>query len=253
MKKAMLLLWLAGAAVYTVDTLIVTRPHAPTAKTQASAQLEAMRTSNQPDQPLRSWGPFLPGHRPEQHAAPPLPKAETLQLAQDLGGDARPGANRDVAEPSVTGKGKTDFSSEFMDPDQAEWVKVNLPAKVHTKPDISSPALTFYQPGTELQVESRSDGWLGVFDPTSQMHGWVLEQYLSSIAGPNPTQAASLSADQGPKPVRKTSLKASKPKPSPTLSSPNYPVIAEWDPSTRESARHDGRRRLGLFGLFGRF
>jgi hypothetical protein len=249
MKKAVLMLWLAGAAVYTVDTLIVTRPHSPTGKTQVSAQPE--HASNQPDQPLRSWGPFLPGHRSDQHSAPPaLPKSGTLLPSQDLAADIGQQANRDIAEPSLNGNDRTDASSEFS---EAEWVKVILAAKVHTKPDISSPTLTFYQPGTELQVESRSDGWLGVFNPTSQMRGWILEQYLSSIAGPSPTQSASLSTDEGPKPIRKTSTKASKPKRSLTLSSPNYPVVAEWDPSTRESARHDGRRRLGLFGLFGRF
>jgi hypothetical protein len=252
MKKALLVLWLAGAAIYTVDTLLVTRPQAPTDKTGVSARPETRRASNQPDQPLRSWGPFLPGHRPEQDVdSLALPKTETLQPAQDLVADARQGANRYVAEPSLTGSGKTDPSSEFS---ETEWVKVILAAKVHTKADISSPTLTFYQPGTELQVESRSDGWLGVFNPTSQMRGWILEQYVSSIAGPRPTQSASLSTDdQGPKPIRKTSPKASKPKRSPTFSSPNDAVIAEWDPSTGESARHDRRRRLGLFGLFGRF
>jgi hypothetical protein len=251
MKKTVLTLWLAGAAVYAVDTLIVTRPQAPIDNTQVSAQPEARRASNLPDQPLRSWGPFLPGHRPDQDASKPAPpKPETLPPAQDLA-DAREGANRYVAKPSLTGSGKTDASSEFR---ETEWVKVILAAKVHTKPDISSPTLTFYQPGTELQVESRSDGWLGVFNPTSQMRGWILEQYLSSVDGPHPTQSASLSTDdQGPKPIRKTSPKASKSKRSPTLSSPNDAVIAQWDPPTRESVRHDGRRRLGLFGLFGRF
>src|SRR4051812_42213455 len=42
----------------------------------------------------------------------------------------------------------------------------------------------FTKPGTKLQVESRSDGWLGIFNPTSQMRGWILEQYLS-FAGPS--------------------------------------------------------------------
>jgi SH3 domain-containing protein len=249
MKKAVLTLWLAGAAVYTVDTLIVTRPPAPTDKPQVSAAPPEY-ASNQPDQPLRSWGPFLPGHGPEQYAtAPALPKSETLQPAQDLVADSRQPTNPEFAELN----GKTDASSEFSDADQTEWVTLILAAKVHTEPNISSPTLTFYQPGTKLQVESRSDGWLGIFNPTSQMRGWILEQYLS-FAGPSPTQSASLStADEGPKPIRKTSPKASKPKRSPTLSSPNDAVIAEWDPSTGESARHDRRRRLGLFGLFGRF
>jgi uncharacterized membrane protein len=58
MKKTVLTLWLAGAAVYAVDTLIVTRPQAPIDNTRVSAQPEARRASNLPDQPLRSWGPF---------------------------------------------------------------------------------------------------------------------------------------------------------------------------------------------------
>jgi hypothetical protein len=140
MKKTVLTLWLAGAAVYAVDTLIVTRPQAPIDNTQVSAQPEARRASNLPDQPLRSWGPFLPGHRPDQDASKPAPpKPETLPPAQDLA-DAREGANRYVAKPSLTGSGKTDASSEFR---ETEWVKVILAAKVHTKPDISSPTLTF--------------------------------------------------------------------------------------------------------------
>src|SRR5437870_1257293 len=128
MKKAVLLLWLVGAAVYTVDTLTVPRPYSHTGKTQVSAQPETRPpASNQPDQPLRSWGPFLPGHRPDQHAAPPaLPKFGTLQPSQDLAADIGQQPNRDIAEPSLNGNDGTDASSEFI---EAEWVKVILAAK----------------------------------------------------------------------------------------------------------------------------
>ncbi len=69
-------------------------------------------------------------------------------------------------------------------------------AKVHSGASVSSPAVRYYRPGTELQVERREGGWVGVSDPVTQERGWVFEKYLSSIDGPSPIQAAADSTDE---------------------------------------------------------
>jgi len=241
MKRLLLSLSLAGAAVYTVNTLIATQ--------------DAVAVQTHPAHPvvrhLRSWGSYLSDLPLSQKPQAPLAtyqKPAPLPPQQNAGADDRPAASASGIDGS--------------EHEPVEWAKVMLAARVHSEASVSSPTVRYYRPGTELQVVRREDGWVGVSDPVTQERGWVFEKYLSSIDGPSPTQAAMVSTNESEfskptpaKPALPNSKKRSPPT-TPTLRvSEATPVsddvaVTQSDPRSGRWAGRGDRRRGGLF-MFG--
>ena len=246
MKRLLLSLSLAGAAVYTVNTLIATQ--------------DAVAVQTHPAHPvvrhLRSWGSYLSDLPLSQKPQAPLAtyqKPAPLPPQQNAGADDRPAASASGIDGS--------------EHEPVEWAKVVLAARVHGEASVSSPTVRYYRPGTELQVVRREDGWVGVSDPVTQERGWVFEKYLSSIDDPSPTQAAMVSTNESEfskptpaKPALPNSKKRSPPT-TPTLRvSEATPVsddvaVTQSDPRSGRWAGRGDRRRGGLFmfGPFARF
>ena len=241
MKRLLLSLSLAGAAVYTVNTLIATQD---TVAVQTHPAHPVVRH-------LRSWGSYLSDLPLSQKPQAPLAtyqKPAPLPPQQNAGADDRPAASASGIDGS--------------EHEPVEWAKVALAARVHGEASVSSPTVRYYRPGTELQVVRREDGWVGVSDPVTQERGWVFEKYLSSIDGPSPTQAAMVSTNESEfskptpaKPALPNSKKRSPPT-TPTLRvSEATPVsddvaVTQSDPRSGRWAGRGDRRRGGLF-MFG--
>ena len=241
MKRLLLSLSLAGAAVYAVNPLITTQ--------------DAVAVQTHPTHPgvrhLRSWGSYLSSLPLSQKPQTPMAtyqKPAPLPPQQNAGADDRPAASASGIDGS--------------EPEPVEWAKVMLAARVHSEASVSSPTVRYYRPGTELQVVRREDGWVGVSDPVTQERGWVFEKYLSSIDGPSPTQAAMVSTNESEfskptpaKPALPNSKKRSPPT-TPTLRvSEATPVsddvaVTQSDPRSGRWAGRGDRRRGGLF-MFG--
>jgi len=241
MKRLLLSLSLAGAAVYAVNPLIATQ--------------DAVAVQTHPTHPvvrhLRSWGSYLSDLPLSQKPQAPLAtyqKPAPLPPQQNAGADDRPAASASGIDGS--------------EHEPVEWAKVMLAARVHSEASVSSPTVRYYRPGTELQVVRREDGWVGVSDPVTQERGWVFDKYLSSIDGPSPTQAAMVSTNESEfskptpaKPALPNSKKRSPPT-TPTLRvSEATPVsddvaVTQSDPRSGRWAGRGDRRRGGLF-MFG--
>ena len=241
MKRLLLSLSLAGAAVYAVNPLITTQ--------------DAVAVQTHPTHPgvrhLRSWGSYLSSLPLSQKPQTPMAtyqKPAPLPPQQNAGADDRPAASASGIDGS--------------EHEPVEWAKVVLAARVHGEASVSSPTVRYYRPGTELQVVRREDGWVGVSDPVTQERGWVFEKYLSSIDGPSPTQAAMVSTNESEfskptpaKPALPNSKKRSPPT-TPTLRvSEATPVsddvaVTQSDPRSGRWAGRGDRRRGGLF-MFG--
>jgi hypothetical protein len=245
MRRLLLTLSLAGAAVYTVNFLVTTQ--------------DAVAVQTRPTQPvvrhLRSWGSYLSDLPLSQKFPAPLATYQEpapLPLQQDAAAGDQPAASAAGIDGS--------------EHEPVEWTKVVFAAKVHREASVSSPTVRYYRPGTELQIVRREDGWVGLLDPVTQERGWVFEKYLSSIDGPSPTQAATASTNESgfsePTPAKPASPGAKKRSPTPPALrvSEATPVsddvaVPESDPRSGRWARRGDQRRVGLFmfGSFARF
>jgi Bacterial SH3 domain len=260
MKRLLLSLSLAGAAVYAVNPLITTQ--------------DAVAVQTHPTHPgvrhLRSWGSYLSSLPLSQKPQTPMAtyqKPAPLPPQQNAAYGPRPNKESPGQNPERTpgADDRPTTSASGIDgsePEPVEWAKVMLAARVHSEASVSSPTVRYYRPGTELQVVRREDGWVGVSDPVTQERGWVFEKYLSSIDGPSPTQAAMVSTNESEfskptpaKPALPNSKKRSPPT-TPTLRvSEATPVsddvaVTQSDPRSGRWAGRGDRRRGGLF-MFG--
>ena len=244
MRRLLLTLLLAGAAVYTVNFLVTTQ--------------DAVAVQTPPTQPvvrhLRSWGSYLSDLPLSQKSQTPLANYQEpapLPLQQAAAAGDQPAASAGI---------------DGSEHEPVEWTKVVSAAKVHREASVSSATVRYYRPGTELQIVRREDGWVGVLDPVTQERGWVFEKYLSSIDGPSPTQAATASTNESgfsePTPAKPASPGAKKRNPTPPALrvSKATPVsddvaVPESDPRSGRWVRRGDQRRVGLFmfGPFARF
>lgn len=256
MKWLLLSLSLAGAAVYTVNTPIITR--------------DVVAVQTQPNRPvvrhLRSWGSYLSGLPISQKPQAPLAtyqKPAPLPPQQNAAYGSRPYKENPGQNPERTpgSDDQTAASASGIDGaghEPVEWAKVMFAARVHSEASVSSPTVRFYRSGTELQVVRRESGWLQLLDPVTQERGWIFEQYLSSIEGPSPTQAAMEPTNEhGPIPAKPAlpSSKKRSPPAVPALRVSEDVVVTESDPRSGGWARRGDRRRIGpfMFGPFARF
>lgn len=257
MKRLLLFLCLAGAAVY-----MLTPPRAVPDGEGEDISAGQTQANHQVVRQLRSWGPTLQALRQE----PQAPLANSQQPASPQqnaaygprlytgnqssertpSGEYPPAASEDKALASAI---------EAPEQEPVEWAKVVLAARVHSQASVSSPTVRFYRAGTELQVVRREHGWFQLSDPVTRERGWVFEKYLSSIDGPSPTQAAMESTSE-PLPAKVALPKTKKPSRSakPAVRASDDVVVTKSDRRRRGrwTRRGERRRGLGLFRFRGR-
>jgi Bacterial SH3 domain len=244
--RALLLLGVVGAVLY--ELLLVSHHVLP-----IDVGEDRFAREMPVDRQLRSWGSDLSAlvisrktslrHPLENAAYAPAPERTSGAAKQSLtSGDDFVPLKLDVPEQEPT-----------------EWAKVMLAARVHSEASVSSPTIRYYRPGTELQVVRRESGWVKLVDPATQEHGWIFENYLSSIDGPSRIQAAmdaptedGLSEPMPAKPVGSNSTRRNRSaKPAAQVSDD---VMTKSELRRGRWARRDNRRRgSGRFGRFARF
>ena len=145
MRRLLLTLLVAGAAVYTVNFLVTTQ--------------DAVAVQTPPTQPvvrhLRSWGSYLSDLPLSQKSQTPLANYQEpapLPLQQAAAAGDQPAASAGI---------------DGSEHEPVEWTKVVFAAKVHREASVSSATVRYYRPGTELQIVRREDGWVGVLDPVT--------------------------------------------------------------------------------------
>ena len=256
MKEFLLLVGLVGAAIYA---FLIFSHHALTdgkSENTRTGQAQPIVPSAVPSAHLSSWDAYLPTRSqkqsPELATAQPIPYPP--QQSDDFGQSER---GRLAASESQA----TSYGSNAAEPEPVERTRVVLAAEMHSQASVSAPTLRYYRPGTELQVVRREGIWFLVSDPVTQARGWVLEQYLSSIAASSPTQVATESTTESlttnpalPKSKRPKSKRTRSAKPAVRVS--HRVVVANADPWGSRWSRHAYRRpafRLFMFHPFARF
>jgi hypothetical protein len=255
MKRLLLFLCLAGAAVY-----VLTPPRAVPDGEVGDISAGQTQANHPAGRQLRSsWGSTLQSLRQEPRAplANSQEPASTRQNAaygprryeeKNQGSERTLGAYDPAASVAKTSAPAIDK----LEQEPVEWAKVVLAARAHSEASVSSPIVRFYRPGTEVQVVRWERGWFQLSDPVTQERGWVFEKYLVSIDGPSPMQAAMESTAEPPSP------KAALPK-AKKQSRSAKPAVRVADEVTKRDRRRgrwarrgDRRRGLGLFGFRGR-
>jgi hypothetical protein len=87
----------------------------------------------------------------------------------------------------------------------ALWVTVLLPARVHTGPSVDTPISQFYPVGTPLRATRYQDDWFQISEPGSSPSGWIYRKYLGAISNSERGKVASQEA-QKQRPVAKVSV-----------------------------------------------
>ena len=89
----------------------------------------------------------------------------------------------------------------------ALWVTVLLPAKVHTGPSVDTPISQFYPVGTPLRATRYQNDWFEISEPGSLQSGWIYRKYLGAIGKSERGKIASQEAQEQNPVVRPGSVK----------------------------------------------
>ena len=249
MKGFLILVGLVGAAIYGV--LIFTHDALTDGKTENKriGQVQPIV----PSRHLSSWDAYLPTRSQRQN--PELATAQSTpvvpQQSDDLSQSERGGLAASESQAAS-------YGSNAGEPEAVERTRVVLAAEMHSQASVSAPTLRYYGPGTELQVVRREGIWFLVSDRVTQERGWILEQYLSSIAATSPTQVATESTTESPTAVpaspKSTNLKRTRSAKRAVRS--HGIAVARADPWRGQWPPGAYRRpgfRLFMFRPFGRF
>ena len=238
--RGLLLLGVVGAVIYA---LLVLTHHA---LTDDKAQKTYAEQQSKPpaDKHLSSWGAYLPAPAADQN-----PHVGTLQSTPSSPSQTD-GAGRDSERHQLAAsedEPTSENGSAEPQPKSVEWIRVVLAVQTHSEASVSAPTVSYYRPGTDLQVVRREGIWIRVLDPQTQQHGWLLDEYVSSIAGQTPTQVVAESTAEAPTVTERASPKSNK-RHRAAKHSAHGAVIGYADPwNARWARRADRRPRFGLF------
>jgi hypothetical protein len=89
----------------------------------------------------------------------------------------------------------------------ALWVTVLLPARVHTGPSVDTPISQFYPVGTPLRATRYQNDWFEISEPGSSSSGWIYRKYLGAISNSERGKVASQETHEGKPAARPGSVK----------------------------------------------
>ena len=259
-------LWLAGAAVFAISTLILVNTLSPRIGGEFASQLHKQSAPDTASQPHVS-SPAPPSDPQALTPAPPPPAQAVHAIEpeatadQSSEGQFQPSQKPQPLSTLTSGQFAESNSEQpnqvisEADNEDMQWVKTSLAAKAHSGPSVSSPILTYYPLGTELRMTSRQNGWVQIIDPATSQQGWIYEIYLSPSEGPGQGQDALPQQPQSPI--------SEQPPTQAELDMPDESGISAPDPSTpaaksnerkyHGSNRHHARRGIVIRFGFRRF
>jgi hypothetical protein len=234
-------LWLAGAAVFAISTLILVHTLSPRVGDALASRLNKQSASDT-------------GSDPQALILVAPPPGRTVHALEPEASAAD--RNSTVANGQLAEASSNPSDQVIPEADEARWVKTSLAAKVHSEPSISAPILTYYPAGTELRMAGRQNGWVQIVDPATSQRGWIYEIYLSPGEGPEQRQVAL--------PQEPQAAHSEQPPAQAELETPDESGISAPDPSTPAakskeprkyygSNRHRSHRAIVIRFGFGRF
>jgi hypothetical protein len=173
MNKALLSLWLLGAATYTANTVILSRSPAGSGGVVAECVVPKQSSRNVTDVPKTV--------RPTKTDEAGPAKLEQTGTANDS--PSAPAADRIAAveSPAVVA---TNDNAHY------DWAEIqHSGAYAHSEPSVNAAVISIFPVGKQLRILAYRNGWVQLQD-TAGPAGWVYEQYVASIAVPNEQRQA---------------------------------------------------------------
>jgi hypothetical protein len=186
MKRLLLSLWLVGAVLYTISTLlwtssiwfndddpkpIVKDVTSPSPADPKVAKVEPAETAAaQPEQfePISPAAVDTPHAIAVEQAPSEAPVLATLPSSVSLEQQPPPAVEAIQAPASSI-------------PNQAELLKVTSAASIHNGPSASADVIGTAYAGAQVQVASRDSGWTQFVDPSSGHRGWIDSTVLAPL------------------------------------------------------------------------
>jgi hypothetical protein len=167
-QRVLVSLWLAGAVIYTANTLLLGDKRVTFGDSESATPLVDQRVENQ----AASSPPRANSLPDEQEAQLPAPELESA--------------------PSTTQQPRQAPSEADSSPE--EWGQLLRAANARTGPSLSARSLRVLPAGTQLQVIKREKGWVLVTDPSSSEQGWIYEQNLTPLKARKPEETVRVPA-----------------------------------------------------------
>jgi hypothetical protein len=214
LKPFLTTLWLAGAAIYLISTVLFTNAiNVVGDKNEQKPNLEVSRqlvsprdfASNEETAQVQSTAsPTSPAPYGTHAISPGQPPYESPDL---------------IVPPLAMGEGHT-TSSVFQEHTERasapaspkrELLEVHEAATIRNGPSLAAAVIGKASPGAQVQIKAREKGWIQFVDPASGNTGWM-ESYLVTMPGSpqggsnvavTPTESSPGLPLQKPKPVKK--------------------------------------------------
>jgi hypothetical protein len=253
-------LWLTGASVYLITTLVFTNALGLFEDRSNSSQLaELTLPAKISPQPANSDQNALSGVSPSNVMA-------AAQRRHAISPDQPPYEAPELIKPTLVTEHEnvaavaTEQPEEVAapaDPSGPELFQVIKAAKIRNGPSNTSKIIGTATPGAQLQVRSQENGWIQFIDPSSGNSGWI---QADLVAGISPTDAlgAASSLPEATSvvnpPKKELAEKKAKQKrlpakatQTPEKSSPKPKRGYAGLPDDDEFFRERGSRRMGIF------
>ena len=241
MKRLMVSLWMAGAVVYMISTLLFTnavlignsddpKPVTVDVKSPEPAPVQAAQIELESIAPAAAETPHAVSPDPAPTEVPGVPpQPSSVPLAE------QPPAVEEAQVPSTPAL------------DQTERLKVTSAASIRSGPSTSNDVIGTAQAGAQVQVVSRDSGWVQFIDPASGRGGWIYSGLLEPWTTSSDTASTETSRAEQSTPAV-SSKQRGKPRAAPNYiqrgnsrAEPNYVEL----PSDGEFVP---RRRFGILG-----
>jgi hypothetical protein len=221
-------LWLAGAAIFAISTLILVNTLSP--------RIGGEFASGVNNQSASATAPHLSSRQPG--SVPPVlpaapPRAQSIHAIDPKASPAQGPA------PSYPGIGD-------------RLLKLTSAASVRNGPSASADIIGTVYAGAEVRVASRNFGWVQIVDPSSGRAGWIDATVLSPLTPPVDTvstedfAAKQMSEDEPTRAVNEPALEQGFEMPEEDALSAMIQSKPAAKAKKHSSKRHYGRKRFAV-------
>jgi len=178
MKQVLTSLWIIGAVLYLISTLLFTNAInlVGNDEPRVGQQQQAKHQDESRAAPDRSLAQPVPKKSAQQDSPQLDPTHQAEDRLHAISPD-QPSSDSRVAEDSLQVEQKQSVAAAPPQP-MEEVLTVTWPASIRNGPSASAEVIGTAHAGAELHVTARNAGWVQFTDPVSGNTGWISSAVL---------------------------------------------------------------------------